>query len=121
MVSGATADMARIAEPVRLDPRILLGLMVVLGASPLLLPVRSPGNRATRTILRIDPNTAPREVLAALPNLGPARVKTIEEGRAKAPFRSAADLSRRVKGIGPATIAELQPFLRFDPPPLIHP
>jgi DNA uptake protein ComE-like DNA-binding protein len=65
--------------------------------------------------LVIDPNTAPREVLLALPRLGPALVDRIEAERRKAPFESAEDLDRRVKGIGPAIMGAIGPHLDFGP------
>ena len=64
--------------------------------------------------LKIDPNVAPRQVLEALPSLGPARVKAIIEAREFAPLRSVEDMDRRIKGIGPVTASGLKPFLRFD-------
>ena len=66
--------------------------------------------------LRLDPNRAPRQVLVALPGLGPARVAAIETARASSPFRSLDDLDRRVKGIGPSTAASLRPHFRFHSP-----
>jgi competence protein ComEA len=76
--------------------------------------------------LIVDPNTAPPAVLQALPRLGPALVARIVEARQETPFRSLDDLDARVRGIGPATIAALRPYLRIeqsaaatatDPPP----
>src|SRR4051812_2788583 len=63
--------------------------------------------------LVIDPNTAPPGVLLALPRLGPALVGRIVEAREKAPFASIRDLDDRVKGIGPATVEALKPYLRI--------
>ena len=65
--------------------------------------------------LRVDPNSAPASVLAALPGLGPVLSGRIVEARGAGPFRSADDLDRRVKGIGPVKSAALKPFLRFEP------
>jgi competence protein ComEA len=64
--------------------------------------------------LRIDPNTAPAGVLEALPRIGPAIGSRIVEARRDAPFRDLDDLDRRVRGVGPATIAGIRPYLRFD-------
>ena len=63
--------------------------------------------------LLVDPNTAPAPVLGALPGLGPVLSGRIVEGREAAPYRSLADLERRVKGIGPVKAAALKPHLRF--------
>jgi competence protein ComEA len=61
--------------------------------------------------LVVDPNTAPPAVLAALPSLGPGRVKAIVAAREAEPFRSLEDLDARVKGVGPATMAAIRPYL----------
>ena len=68
---------------------------------------------ATWPALVVDPNTAPVAVLEALPGLGPALAGRIAGVREKSPLQSLADLDRRVKGIGPAKVAGLRPFLRF--------
>jgi competence protein ComEA len=63
----------------------------------------------------VDANTVPSEVLGALPGLGPALSGRIIEAREVTPFRTLDDLDRRVKGIGPAKVSAIRPFLRFDP------
>jgi len=65
--------------------------------------------------LVVDPNTAPPEVLGALPRMGPALVENLVAAREQAPFRSLDDVDARVKRIGPATIETLRPFLRIEP------
>ena len=64
--------------------------------------------------LVVDVNRVPMPVLEALPGLGPVLAGRIVEAREAAPFASLGDFDRRVKGIGPARIAALKPFLRFD-------
>jgi competence protein ComEA len=66
--------------------------------------------------LVVELNTAPPEVLSALPRLGPARANAILEARKQAPFRSFEDFDRRVRGIGPATVAAIKPYARIAPP-----
>ena len=68
------------------------------------------------TFLREDPATAPINVNAAtietlctLPEVGPELAKRIIAAR---PFAQPNDLLK-VKGIGPATLAKIQPRLRF--------
>jgi competence protein ComEA len=72
---------------------------------------------------RINPNDAPTASLARLPGIGVARARAIVmyrsavrlragEGRA---FQSADDL-QKVKGIGPAIVAGIRPWLQFDEP-----
>ena len=63
----------------------------------------------------VDANTAPAPVLGALPGLGPVLAGRIVEAREARPFRSIDDFDRRIRGIGPAKIAGLRPFLRFEP------
>ncbi len=98
------------------------GLLIVaagsLSIALLLASWRSPA--ASEVVpfapLVVDPNSAPAAVLEALPGIGPVLASRVVEGRDAAPFRSLADLDRRVKGIGPVTAAALKPFLRFDGP-----
>jgi hypothetical protein len=66
-------------------------------------------------MLSIDANSAPMPVLGALPGLGPVLSGRIVEAREIQPFQSMDDFDRRVYGIGPAKVAALRPFLRFDP------
>jgi competence protein ComEA len=66
-------------------------------------------------VLVVDPNSAPPEVLGALPHVGGALVKKIVEQREIGPFQSLGDLRRRVRGLGPATLARLAPHLRIGP------
>lgn len=65
---------------------------------------------------RLDPNTADPALLEVLPGLGPARVQAIVTARRQAPFRSLKDFQDRVRGIGPASSARLDPYLRFPAP-----
>jgi hypothetical protein len=71
--------------------------------------------------LSVDANSAPGPVLGALPGLGPVLSGRIVEAREIRPFASMDDFDRRVYGIGPAKVAALRPFLRFDSPPTSNP
>jgi DNA uptake protein ComE-like DNA-binding protein len=81
-------------------------------------PIEPP--RAVELVDRIDPNTADIPTLAALPTLGEKRAKLIvdyrEARRARSPngivFRRLEDLLR-IRGIGPATIDQMEPYLTF--------
>jgi competence protein ComEA len=103
--------------------------VVALAGSGLLLLLASPEPGEPRAVpeLLLDPNTAPAEVLMALPRVGPVRAQAIVAARQSAPLGSLEDLERRVRGIGPATAAALQPYLRFPsersggPTPQPHP
>lgn len=69
---------------------------------------------------RIDPNEADWQTLAALPNIGERRAKDIVAHREKV---TAADPTRRaftraedlfnIKGLGPAIVLQLRPYLIF--------
>lgn len=59
----------------------------------------------------VDPNQASAEELGALPGIGPALAARIVASReSDGPFGSAEALCR-VKGIGPATLSKLRPYL----------
>lgn len=72
---------------------------------------------APRPVLRIDPNVASRSDLMLLPRIGPALADYIIEYReSRAPeqaFKRAEDLDQ-VRRIGPVTVENLRPHLRFD-------
>jgi hypothetical protein len=60
--------------------------------------------------LRLDPNRAGVRALEALPGIGPARALELARAARERPFCSLADLGR-VPGIGPRTLARLEPWV----------
>src|SRR5665213_1782315 len=78
------------------------------------------GARATELADRLDPNSAAWQELAAIPGFGEKKAKALvalrEGWRVKhpndPPFRGPSDL-RLVKGIGPATVSNMLPYLLF--------
>jgi hypothetical protein len=64
--------------------------------------------------LLLDPNTAPPRVLETLPHVGRTLVLQIVAARDDRPFTSLDDARRRVRGLGPATLAMLAPYLSID-------
>ena len=84
---------------------------------------RTTSPPAVSTSERVNPNDAPAASLARLPGVGPARARAIvahrdrvhERAGRRPAFRNAGDL-QQVKGIGPATVNDLQPWLQFDRP-----
>lgn len=66
--------------------------------------------------LPLDVNTASAEALDALPGIGPGLAAALVEERARGgPFAALEDLER-VRGIGPATVERLRPFVEVVPP-----
>lgn len=59
---------------------------------------------------RLDPNVAPAVELERLPGVGPATARAILRHRGGAPFRKLWDMLE-VRGIGPATLAEIAPHV----------
>ncbi len=102
--------------PLPLRARILL--LVLVFASALVLRIASwcvdcTDRRFCRLmpVLVVDPNTAPASVLGVLPHVGPKMVRRLIEQRERRRFESAADLRRRVRGLGPATMRRWRPLL----------
>jgi hypothetical protein len=73
---------------------------------------------------RVNPNEAPVASLMRLPQIGAARARAIVAHRQRLgpraggppAFKTADDL-RQIKGIGPAIVADVRPWLQFDDPP----
>jgi hypothetical protein len=68
----------------------------------------------TAHVLKVDPNSAPGYVLESLPQVGPSLSNRILAERQVRPFTSLDDLRRRVRGLGPATLAKLSPHLTLE-------
>ena len=68
----------------------------------------------------VDVNTASAAELEALPGIGAAKAAAIVEERQVRPFASIEDLER-VRGIGPALVAELRPHITVAPAPASKP
>jgi competence protein ComEA len=57
----------------------------------------------------VDVNTANEDALRGIKGIGPAKAKSIlDEREAHGPYKDAADLAKRVKGMGGHTIERLQ-------------
>ena len=98
--------------------RLLLALLTLFSGLALRLTAHSTGCEGRTSfrvvpVLVIDPNTAPASVLEALPHMGPSLVQRLIEQREIRRFESTEDLRRRVRGVGPATLARLAPHLRI--------
>jgi hypothetical protein len=66
-------------------------------------------------MLKLDPNTAPPQVLGALPQVGSTLVRQLVLARQVQPFTSLEDFLGRVRGVGPATLGHIAPYLRLEP------
>jgi hypothetical protein len=106
------------AGPARAALAAAIGLAVWVLAPPhptpsgVTMPAQVAGPAAILFGLGIDPNTADRETLEALPGVGPARAAAWVEERARTPFCRPEDLER-VQGIGPKTRRGLENLLLF--------
>jgi competence protein ComEA len=106
------------AWPWTIDVRRFLTIATFVAAAGL-TAVDWNGPRPEETLrpapeLVVDLNTAPAEVFSALPGIGPKLAAQIVAARREAPFASLDDLDRRIRGIGPATLARLAPHLRIE-------
>jgi competence protein ComEA len=110
-----------VAPPAALSRReAQVALAVFLTILVGLLAFRGYGNRLGArpteqvTAARIDLNRAERSELEQVPHVGPKLAEAIDTHRKqKGPFRSVDEL-RDVKGVGPATLDKLRPYLRVD-------
>ena len=99
---------------------LLAGLVIVAGLG---LEIAGQGVCSKRESMAgppelvLDANTAPVRALVALPHVGPALAKRLVEARAGRPFSSLDDLRERVRGVGPVTLARLEPYLRIGTQP----
>lgn len=102
------------------EARILLGVLAIgLSIGLMAGGGHRPRERGTVPVLgastwKLDPNEATAQALEGLPRIGPTLARRIVDARADGRFRSAEDLRDRVRGIGPATLARIAPYLQFD-------
>ena len=102
--------------------RALLGLLLLVLALHIGLGSFGPRSAHPATnvrnvaALKLDPNVASKHELMLLPRIGPRLAEVIVAHRAAAEtapaFVTPEDLDD-VRGIGPATVAGLRPYLRF--------
>jgi competence protein ComEA len=90
-------------------------VLLALGLLSLSSPCLPEATSDAAPDLIVDPNTAPPEVFGALPKVGPALLRHLLAARETCRFDSVDDLDRRVRGIGPSTLAALRPHLRIGP------
>ncbi len=113
---GAARDHA-VTETWPIEARRLLAVLVVAMAIGLLTvrpdwSTSPPKAFASAPELVLDANSAPPQVIEALPTLA-ALVRRWVVARAERPFSSLDDARRRVRGLGPASLLQIAPYLRF--------
>lgn len=85
------------------------------------LPAVNPASPTLPGPLLVEINTADQAGLEALPGIGPVMAQAILDFRAaNGPFQSAEQLLD-VKGIGPATLEKLRPYLLINGVPAVTP
>lgn len=118
--------MPQSGEPFRRCHHVVLVLLVVAVCAIILTRIwqgwrpASHAETGDRITLRLDPNTATAQELAAIPGVGPALAARIvayrEQQRANGrtpAFTNLADLDA-VAGVGPATLDEIAPYLHLS-------
>ncbi|MBN1508326.1 MAG: helix-hairpin-helix domain-containing protein [Sedimentisphaerales bacterium] len=124
MTSGsATSESGSAGDPVESAGFVLLVCICVAVAIPFVVTAtRISANQVLLEIEdRVNPNHASPASLARLPRIGPARAQQIvsyrrrftEQVGQRPAFHRAEDL-REIRGIGPATIEAVRPWLVFD-------
>lgn len=87
-------------------------------ATPAAKPAKAPptSQQAWATPRRVNINTATAAELELLPDIGPKMAGEIVAYRQKhGPFKALADVDK-VKGVGPKTLAKLEPLIAFEDP-----
>ena len=87
-------------------------LVLVLSLSSL-LAMRAEAAKGVNGVVNL--NTAPAEVLALLPGVGPSKAAAILVYRGRRPFRTVDELVR-IKGIGRKMVRRLRPHLAIAGP-----
>jgi DNA uptake protein ComE-like DNA-binding protein len=119
-IESRTAPKYAVTETWPIEARTLLA--VIATATAIAIYAVNPDSRksgrpgfAAAPNLVLDGNSAPPQVIEALPTLGPAMVRRWVAARSERPFSSLDDARRRVRGLGPASLPQIAPYLRFEP------
>ena len=117
------------ASPAQPDRRADRALGVLVGVLLVAIAVRTHGGRAglrptdhrsPAVVATADLNRADRAELLQVPGIGPHLADAILTHRTSYTFAAVDDL-RQVRGIGPATLDKLRPWLSVEPPSDIAP
>jgi competence ComEA-like helix-hairpin-helix protein len=103
----------------------LVGMGICLALSAGFASLALERSADARTVCpdgRVNPNDAPVASLMRLPQIGRARARAIVAHReqrgtptGRLPAFQTADDLRQIKGIGPAIVEDIRPWLQFDP------
>jgi Helix-hairpin-helix motif len=100
--------------------RGVLAAVVIMSALALAIASRSvpaPGAEIVKAPdLLLDLNTVPPSVLETLPHVGQSLIRQIVAARERRPIASLDDAGSRIRGLGPSTLAQIAPYLRFEQP-----
>lgn len=91
---------------------VLTGALATAEAVRLGIDSASPHRPLTDLKIRINVDSADR--LRLMPGIGPVIADRVVAQRFAGPFSDSADFADRVRGIGPAFIADNGPWLDFD-------
>ncbi len=99
--------------------RALLAASVLAAALSLAVASQSVPKSGVEIVkapdLLLDLNTVPARVLETLPHVGQSLVRQVVAARERGPIVSLDDAGSRVRGLGPVTLAQIAPYLRFEP------
>ena len=98
--------------------RGLLAAVVITAALSLAVASHSVPETGAEIVkapdLLLDLNTVPARVLETLPHVGQTLVRQVVAARERGPIVSLDDAGSRVRGLGPVTLAQIAPYLRFE-------
>ena len=94
---------------------VAFAILLIVGTAGLRRPAELSQHTASEPItFRIDPNTADRDTLCLLPEIGPGIAQRIVDDReTNGPFRDAPEMAR-VPMVGDKTVAAIEPWVEFD-------
>ena len=105
-ITGNMRDARRVRPERSTRGGLRTGALARIAGCTLAALLAAPGIAAAAATL-VDLNSATLEQLEELPGIGQAKAEAIIEERTKSTFTSVDDLER-VKGIGPAAMADLR-------------
>ncbi|MEM1331193.1 MAG: helix-hairpin-helix domain-containing protein [Planctomycetota bacterium] len=96
--------------PSTVGPAIAVFVLALIVSLASAIGSRDPGSASARTL---NVNAATASELSMLPGVGPVlAARIIEKRESEGPFRAFIDLDE-VRGIGPRTLARIEPYVAF--------